>query len=88
MLIECPECGKKNISDQAIACPKCGYPLKAATIEATGKRYKSRQAMGAIAVLIGFILIIIGYIVAGVILLILGLIDLIAGRIGAWWHHG
>lgn len=27
-LITCPECGKQ-ISDQAEACPNCGYPLKA-----------------------------------------------------------
>lgn len=31
-LIECPECGR-DVSDQAAACPHCGYPL--------------RQAMGA-----------------------------------------
>lgn len=26
-LIECPEC-KKQISDKAVSCPNCGYPLK------------------------------------------------------------
>lgn len=26
-LIECPEC-KKQISDRAVSCPNCGYPLK------------------------------------------------------------
>lgn len=26
MLITCPECGKE-ISDQAVSCPNCGYPL-------------------------------------------------------------
>lgn len=27
-LIKCPECGKQ-VSDQANACPDCGYPIKA-----------------------------------------------------------
>lgn len=27
-LIRCPECGKENVSDRAVACPTCGYPIK------------------------------------------------------------
>ena len=27
-LIKCPECGKKNVSDSAIACPNCGFSIK------------------------------------------------------------
>jgi len=37
-LINCPECGKENISDQAENCPSCGFPIKAhfaAVAEAT-----------------------------------------------------
>ncbi|MFL5242332.1 MAG: zinc-ribbon domain-containing protein, partial [Gemmataceae bacterium] len=30
-MIFCPECAAK-ISDKAVACPKCAYPLKSATI--------------------------------------------------------
>lgn len=26
-LIECPECKRLNVSDQAIACPSCGFPM-------------------------------------------------------------
>lgn len=26
-LITCPECGKENVSDSAIACPNCGFPI-------------------------------------------------------------
>ena len=26
-LIDCPECGKK-VSDKAVSCPNCGYPIK------------------------------------------------------------
>lgn len=27
-LIKCPECGKENVSDTALACPNCGYAIK------------------------------------------------------------
>ena len=27
-LVKCPECGKENVSDQAVACPECGYVFK------------------------------------------------------------
>lgn len=27
-LINCPECGKENVSDSAECCPVCGYPVK------------------------------------------------------------
>ena len=42
MMIECPECGT-SVSNQAPACVKCGGPIKAMTVEQTGKRYKARQ---------------------------------------------
>lgn len=27
-LVKCPECGKENVSDSAVACPACGYGIK------------------------------------------------------------
>lgn len=27
-LINCPECGKQNISDTALACPQCGFAIR------------------------------------------------------------
>ena len=27
-LITCPECGRQNVSDTAIACPECGYAIR------------------------------------------------------------
>lgn len=27
-LINCPECGKQNISDTAMACPQCGFAIR------------------------------------------------------------
>lgn len=28
-LVTCPECGREGVSDTAIACPSCGFPIKA-----------------------------------------------------------
>lgn len=45
-MINCPEC-KEKISDKALACPKCGYPLQQALQEKTltdiltGKRWQA-----------------------------------------------
>lgn len=30
-LINCPECGKENVSETAVACPGCGYNIQAYT---------------------------------------------------------
>lgn len=57
-LITCPDC-KKQVSDQAQACPDCGCPIKKPTvqksslkpvhtIEATSKKYKALQLVGVI----------------------------------------
>ena len=27
-LVTCPECGREKVSDTALACPGCGYPIK------------------------------------------------------------
>ena len=27
-LITCPECGRKNVSDSAVACPDCGFGIR------------------------------------------------------------
>lgn len=27
-LVQCPECGKENVSDSAEACPECGYKIR------------------------------------------------------------
>ena len=28
-LVKCPECGREKVSDNAEACPDCGYAIKA-----------------------------------------------------------
>ena len=27
-LVNCPECGRQNVSDSAVSCPECGYAIK------------------------------------------------------------
>ena len=27
-LINCPECGRENVSDSAVSCPNCGYGIR------------------------------------------------------------
>lgn len=40
-LIQCPECGRKNVSDTASACPECGFDVRAYSQE----RLRQRQAV-------------------------------------------
>ncbi len=59
-IITCPDCSQ-NVSDQAPACPGCGYPVASVldpigsgrdsgrgvqTVEATGKGWKGVQLVG------------------------------------------
>ncbi len=37
MLIKCPEC-EKEISDKALACPNCGYPINNSNINITNEK--------------------------------------------------
>lgn len=58
MLITCPECSRR-ISDQALACPGCGYPIKANTPQsptyrrARSTRHKLPNGTGSIKKLSG-----------------------------------
>ncbi len=42
MLIRCPECSR-SISDQAAACPGCGYPICAASAAPKHRRGRSTR---------------------------------------------
>lgn len=70
-LIECPEC-KAQVSDQAKACPQCGYSLPKQPRLAP----ETRQGLAFIAVLVGVVL------VAWVGWRVIGADDLIDGRRG------
>ncbi len=67
-LINCPECGKK-VSDSAVQCPECAYPINTTqnqihskkptqTIEQTGKKWKGMQLIGALLVIVGVVMIV------------------------------
>ncbi|MBO6092564.1 MAG: zinc ribbon domain-containing protein, partial [Oscillospiraceae bacterium] len=38
-LIKCPECGTE-VSDKAIACPKCAYPIQQGIVDVSGRTVK------------------------------------------------
>ena len=55
MLITCPEC-ELNLSDKALACPHCGYPIKGENkprIRKTSKRMRLPNGFGQISQLKG-----------------------------------
>ena len=96
-LINCPEC-KREISDQTISCPHCGYPMRLVTIVGDpDKKWKMVQLFSGIIMLFGLIAVAAecsavasgehGSPGIGIILLCLGLLSFLIGRVGAWWNH-
>lgn len=85
-LISCPDCGKE-ISDLAPACPSCGRPIKATTIEATGKTWKKLQLVYGSLIIMGFFAV-FSYPFLGGLLCVAGLAGFVRARLGAWWQHG
>ena len=43
-LVNCPECGREDVSDQAVQCPKCGYPVGAYFLAIEMKRKREEAA--------------------------------------------
>lgn len=64
-LIECPDCGHE-VSDQAVACPHCGRPIRSVpeptggpggngvSAGLAGKRWSKLTLLGAIMLVLGF----------------------------------
>jgi RNA polymerase subunit RPABC4/transcription elongation factor Spt4 len=104
-LISCPECARE-VSDRAVACPHCGNPMsptaalsmvvrapveRAVRIEATGKRYKALQFVGAGAITLAVVSCAAGTSSSGEWSGFVFLIEAALyayGRVGAWWNHG
>lgn len=91
-LIPCPDCGRQ-LSPRAVACPQCGAPVAATVIEATGKKWKRAQLLGALVMVLGMCVAIIDpmdkvKLDAGIQIAVIGLVALLAARTGAWWNHG
>ncbi len=90
-LISCPSCGKE-VSDVATSCPSCGHPIKATTIEKTGKRWKLIKLGSKISIIVGVIITFttLSYPptpIIGVLLLGGGMIFYLIAVIGKWWYH-
>ena len=65
-LISCPDC-KQQVSDQAVACPKCGFPIKQRNAAATADA--PRAKLGPIKYLYGGSLL-LGVLIAAYIYLV------------------
>ena len=86
-MISCPEC-KTEISDQAAACPKCGFARKEnkVTIQQSSKKYK-------LMLLAAWLLIIVGFLsfkanaIFSFVCLGLGAVLLVWSRVGKWWNN-
>lgn len=92
MLISCPDCQTK-VSNNAPSCPKCGYPLKATTVEQTSKKWKALQLLAFVLILIGMPWTCIGAMVGNIpleamSLFVAGLLVWLIASICAWWYHG
>jgi len=92
-LIACPEC-KHQVSAKAPSCVKCGAPIAAQTIEATGKKWKMMQLCGAALIALGFVGLCSASSGAAssadanpAWMLLAGLVLTVWGRVGAWWNH-
>jgi len=84
-LIQCPAC-QADVSALAPACPRCGHPVAAQTIEATGKRWKLQRLLACAGIGIGICLM-AEYWDAGVIVVLIATAGYIHARIATWWHH-
>ena len=93
MLVTCPDC-QREVSSIAPACPGCGRPVAATTIEQTGKGYKGGMLFGGLGIIVG-----IGWAfttnkanpegMTYAICLIIGSFMLYGFcRMAAWWDHG
>ncbi len=69
-LITCPEC-KSTVSNQASACPKCGFPFatrgpirtkdhQTRLVEKTAKSYKAAGCLSGLICISGGVLVVIG----------------------------
>ena len=78
-LVSCSEC-KKDVSDKAKSCPKCGAPINNAQSRSKVTRAGGKwEAIGFIVIVVGLILEISGQ-TSGWLLMLAGLVVFIIGR--------
>jgi hypothetical protein len=101
-LVQCPECNRA-LSDKAVACPFCGYPLARPSrlkewdllIEKTRKRWKALRVLGWLLIAAGLMVLRGGWparyfdsALVGWWVAGAGFACLITSKAGAWWYHG
>ena len=79
-LIFCPDCGKE-VSDSAIACPNCAYPLSKLNSQISYPIHPNNQLIiaGYLAIFLSLLILPIFFMLVGIIL---GIINLTKGAIG------
>ena len=90
-LINCPEC-QREISDQAISCPQCGYQLKTktettTTVQLTSKKLKKRQLYPLAFMFLAFPFILMRQFAIGFIIVGISIIWSIVIGMQIWWEH-
>lgn len=83
----CPDCSRA-VSPIAPACPGCGRPMRATTVEQTGKPVKAVQLAFGVVVLGGVGLLASGRTHAALWALSVGAVGLAVASVVAWWRHG
>lgn len=106
--VKCPGCDKTIRADEkyagkVAACPGCGNKVRipnqtavaAQVIEATSKKWKTIQLIGAIGLFGGILISLLGLVADFLPVFVVGFVGTIAataiyvyGRAMAWWHHG
>jgi hypothetical protein len=98
-LMPCPACSTE-VSDAALACPRCAHPLNPApatrpvTVEQTSKKYKKAQVL-SVAMLVTATLLLVSsggvgtaQVGLGTVMFLAGLVVYLYSRVGAWWNNG
>jgi ribosomal protein L37E len=101
-LIQCREC-HRSVSDKAVTCPSCGYPVariphgqrSVHIIEKTGRAWKGVRVLGWLLILVGGLVLFPAWAAAhgsaawlGSWIGVAGVTCLWISRAGAWWYHG
>lgn len=82
----CPACALQ-VSRAAKACPHCGHPFRAQTIEKTSKALKKQLLTAALIAIAGVPTCAVAP-PFGAAMVLGGLVYFIAIKIHIWWQHG